>query len=350
MISEIILFEPDLDNTSEGSLIMQIKCIKNLDQKFLILKIIMLISNFITIFTYLAILIIILMTDKNIIFKKLINNFLFDDRSALTIKLGLILIALILIFLSTILFYFNFSSNNDKEMLVLLLFLSFITINIISIIVNILFLLLLKNNNKNIRMEQKLKLKNHFSLKSIYEYTLIGLFTGLTIILDYITISLPNLPFGGGIELKFISLFWVSYLTKFIDAILTGIVSSLISILFIPKSIISLWQYLIDYFIPMMVPSLLAFANINFNNYKKANLKTILFIFGSFILIYLCHVISGIIFYSKYAPKSMGVVLYSFGYNMVYVLIFTYPIVQVVTLISFQSLKNLKKRFYWLIN
>lgn len=350
MISEIILFEPDLDNASEGSLIMQIKCIKNLDQKFLILRVIMLISNFIIIFTYLAILIMILITNKNIIFKKLINNSLFDDSSALTVKLGLILITLILIFLSTILFYFNINSNNDKEMLILLLLLSFITINIISIVINILLLLFQNKDNKMIEIEPQLKFQNHFTLKSIYDYTMIGLFTGLTIMLDYIGILLPRLPFGGSIGLKFISLFWVAYLTKFINAVLTGMISSLISILFIPSSIISPWQYLLDYFIPMIIPSVLAFANINFNNYKKANLKTILFIFGSFILIYLCHVISGIIFYSKYAPKSMGAILYSFGYNIVYVLVFAYPIVQVVTLISFQSLKNLKKRFYWLIN
>lgn len=273
-------------------------------------KILILISNIIMLTIYIGILLKIIFTNQNLIYQKLISNNLNEQKWILLLKVILIFTFIILIFFNLLLCYYNFKLiNNDYQMLILLIFLATITINIVNVIIYLGILFSRQYTHNSDKITLRLKLKNQFQLKIIYDYTIIGLFTAITIILEYTSILLP---FGGSIGLKFISLFLIAYLTKFINSFLTGFSSALILILFIPSGmLINPWQYLLDYLFPMTIPSLLAMANINFENKDQGSLKTILVIFGSFILIYISHVISGIIFFGQYAPKDLGVIVYS---------------------------------------
>jgi thiamine transporter len=139
-------------------------------------------------------------------------------------------------------------------------------------------------------------------------------FSAMAVTLTVVTsfIRLPSLPFGGSITLFsmfFICLIGYLYGTK--AGIITGIAYGLINLILEPQIYYPV-QVLLDY--PIAFGSL-GLAGV-FLNTKYSILKGYLFgVFGR----YVCHVISGYVFFAAYAPKGMNPMLYSLGYNATYI-------------------------------
>lgn len=124
-------------------------------------------------------------------------------------------------------------------------------------------------------------------------------------------IKLASLPFGGSITLfsmMFICLIGYIYGTRI--GLITGVAYGLLQFIAGPYIYAPL-QVLLDY--PLAFGAL-GLAGIF--SAKKHGLVTgyLLGVFGR----YVCHVISGYVFFAAYAPKGMNPFLYTLGYNATY--------------------------------
>ncbi|MCI8506303.1 MAG: energy-coupled thiamine transporter ThiT [Lachnospiraceae bacterium] len=126
-------------------------------------------------------------------------------------------------------------------------------------------------------------------------------------------IKFVNLPYGGSITLfsmLFVSLIGYFYGPK--TGLITGVAYGVLQLITGPYIYAPL-QVLLDYPLAFGALGLSGF----FHN-KKYGLLTgyIVGVTGR----YLSHVISGYIFFAEYAPEGMNALLYTFGYNLTYVL------------------------------
>lgn len=194
------------------------------------------------------------------------------------------------------------------------------------------------------------KFKNNLGIKQwlTVDYVLIAFFCALTITFAYIEENLlPRMPFGGGIAIKYIPLIIISFTTSFLGGWLTGFISALMSLLFIPASnIISPWSFLLDYFLPMTSPAIIAFLPFKVNN-DKSIFTYINYFFHCFLvfsLIYFWQFLSGYFLWVTAFPGNVwtgySAILYSFVYNFIHIFIFTYPIAQAIVPMLYRSLGN----------
>jgi thiamine transporter len=139
-------------------------------------------------------------------------------------------------------------------------------------------------------------------------------FSAMAVTLAVITsfIKFMQLPFGGSITLFsmfFVCLIGYLYGTK--AGILTGIAYGFLNLILGPV-ILHPVQMLLDYPIAFGCLGLTGvFARSKYGIMKGY----LLGVTGR----YLCHVITGYIFFYMYAPKGMNVMLYSLGYNATYI-------------------------------
>lgn len=140
-------------------------------------------------------------------------------------------------------------------------------------------------------------------------------FCAVSIALAMVTsyIKLASLPFGGSITLfsmLFVSLIGYFYGTK--TGIITGMAYGILQLITNPYIYAPL-QVLLDY--PLAFGAL---GLIGFFQHKKHGLVIgyIIGVLGR----YLCHVISGYIFFAAYAPEGMNPLVYTLGYNLTYIL------------------------------
>lgn len=140
-------------------------------------------------------------------------------------------------------------------------------------------------------------------------------FCAVSIALATITsfIKLASLPFGGSITL--FSMLFVSLIGYFYGAktgLITGVAYGILQLITGPYIYAPL-QVLFDYPLAFGALGLSGF----FQN-KKHGLAIgyIVGVTGR----YLCHVISGYIFFAEFAPEGMHPVIYTLGYNLTYIL------------------------------
>lgn len=140
-------------------------------------------------------------------------------------------------------------------------------------------------------------------------------FCAVSIALAMVTsyIKLASLPFGGSITL--FSMLFVSLIGYFYGAktgIITGMAYGILQLITGPYIYAPL-QVLLDYPLAFGALGLSGF----FRN-KKHGLVTgyIVGVLGR----YLCHVISGYIFFAAYAPEGMNPLVHTLGYNLTYIL------------------------------
>ncbi|MDO4329264.1 MAG: energy-coupled thiamine transporter ThiT [Lachnospiraceae bacterium] len=140
-------------------------------------------------------------------------------------------------------------------------------------------------------------------------------FCSMSIALATVTsfIKLASLPFGGSITL--FSMLFVSLIGYFYGAktgLLTGLAYGILQLITGPYIYAPL-QVLLDY--PLAFGAL---GLSGFFQHKKNGLIT-----GYMVGTagrYICHVISGYVFFAEYAPEGMNPMVYTLGYNLTYIL------------------------------
>lgn len=205
-----------------------------------------------------------------------------------------------------------------------------------------------EQNNSLLQQEKWTKWKIRIGIKAwqTVDYVLIAFFCALTLILAYIEENLlPHMPFGGGVAIKYIPLIIVSYTTSFFGGWLTGFVTALMSLLFIPaSSIISPWSYLLDYFLPMITPAIIALLPNKLNHEKSIFTYINYFIhcFLVLLIIYFWQVLGGYFLWTTAFPDSIwdgySAILYALVYNFIHIFIFSYPIIQAIVPILYRTL------------
>jgi len=139
---------------------------------------------------------------------------------------------------------------------------------------------------------------------------------GVMIALAYVLslVKIWQAPMGGSVTAgSMIPIILFALRWGYKKGVLVGVIYGIVQFMLGPK-----WSYhpisiLFDYLIAFGV---LGFAGIFKDSMKKS-------IFGVFIAIslrYICHVISGVVVFASYAPKTMSPIIYSLIYNSQYLL------------------------------
>lgn len=184
----------------------------------------------------------------------------------------------------------------------------------------------------------------------IVDYTIIGLFIALTIACAFIEQNfLPSMTYGGGIALKYMPLMIISYTVGFVGGWLTGMISALMSLLFVGSGyIISPWSFILDYFLPMTTPAVVALLRFNLKADKSifTYINYFLHCFLVCLIIYFWQTISGYFIWpqitnadgSKNIWSGFNPLFYSLVYNFIHIFLFTYPIMQLTIPFIYRSL------------
>ena len=125
-------------------------------------------------------------------------------------------------------------------------------------------------------------------------------------------IKVASLPMGGSITLfSMFFMCFIGYLYGLKIGIMTGVAYGILQLIIEPYIYAPL-QVLLDY--PLAFGAL---GMSGFFSKKKFGLTTgvIIGILGR----YICHVISGYVFFASYAPEGMNPMIYTLGYNATYI-------------------------------
>ncbi len=140
-------------------------------------------------------------------------------------------------------------------------------------------------------------------------------FCAMAIALATVTsfIKFAQLPFGGSITLfsmLFVSLIGWIYGPK--QGLITGLAYGVLQLITGPY-IYAPWQVILDY--PLAFGAL-GLSGFFWNRKHGLVIGYVVGVVGR----YLCHVISGYVFFKEYAPAGMDPMVYTLGYNLTYIL------------------------------
>ncbi|MBN1245959.1 energy-coupled thiamine transporter ThiT [Candidatus Bathyarchaeota archaeon] len=155
-------------------------------------------------------------------------------------------------------------------------------------------------------MNQNQETRQFFSTKILAEIIVLVSLAGA---LSLISHSFFRLPQGGSINLGMIPIFWLALRRGWIIGIFAGAVFGVVDMTIEPF-IVNPIQFIVDY------P--LAFAALGVAGLfrKYAVVGVALGGFGRFV----CHFVSGIVYFSDYAPEGMSPLVYSTIYNGTYII------------------------------
>jgi thiamine transporter len=156
----------------------------------------------------------------------------------------------------------------------------------------------------------------------------VAVFSALAYLLDFAAglLSLKIWPQGGSVSIAMVPIFLMAFRWGIKGGLLTGFLLGLLQFILGFSQIYTLLQGIIDYFVAFSVVGLAGlFAKLVMDSLKKQEKgKWITYVLmGAFLgsaLRYLCHVLSGIVFFGEYAPKGQPVAIYSILYNGTYML------------------------------
>jgi len=156
----------------------------------------------------------------------------------------------------------------------------------------------------------------------------VAVFAALAYLLDFLAniLSLRIWPEGGSVSIAMVPVFLIAYRWGIKGGLLTGFLLGLLQFVFGFAQIYTIIQGIIDYFIAFTVVGCAgAFAPAlkrSFAEGRKGKWMSyaVLGAFVGSLLRYICHVISGIVFFGEYAPKGQPVTVYSLLYNGTYML------------------------------
>lgn len=154
-----------------------------------------------------------------------------------------------------------------------------------------------------------MKNKKIFSVQMITEA---GVMLALAFVLSLIKVY--KMPYGGSISLEMIPIIIFSIRWGFLPAIITGSVYGFIKLMIDPV-IYHPIQLLLDYPLPS---AFMAFSAFSYLKDKTKYQGYIPFIVIAYVLKFITHYLSGVIYFPQYAPEGMSPYWYSFIYNIQY--------------------------------
>ncbi|MBH0167686.1 energy-coupled thiamine transporter ThiT [Fictibacillus sp. 18YEL24] len=142
----------------------------------------------------------------------------------------------------------------------------------------------------------------------------IAIMAALSLILGLISFK-GIWPQGGSVSLEMVPIFLLAFRRGLKAGVFTGLVVGLLQLLINPQ-IYYFAQVILDYPLAFALAGVAgAFAPSLAQNKSKRTALMVLGIFVGCTLRLISHVLSGVIFFSEFAPKEMNVWLYSFLYN-----------------------------------
>ncbi|AND83358.1 energy-coupled thiamine transporter ThiT [Clostridium tyrobutyricum] len=164
--------------------------------------------------------------------------------------------------------------------------------------------------------------------------THIGIALALATILEIF--RLYHLPQGGNITLgSMIPILLIAFFYGPELGFLTGFLYGIINLILDPY-ILQPVQVIFDYPLPFMMLGIAGY----FKNYKL--LGTLAAILGRFI----CHFISGVLFFGSFAPKGMSPIIYSLSVNGIFMLIEGIICLVIVALLPLKRIESILKGTY----
>ena len=154
------------------------------------------------------------------------------------------------------------------------------------------------------------------SLRAITE---IAVAVALAVILNFL--PLWKMPQGGSVSLEMLPILIIALRWGFKEGLLAGFVYGLLQLAFNPY-IIHPVQLILDYPLPYMLLGVAGIfkEQVKKHKDKKINIYIILAVISGGLLRFVTHVLSGVVFFSQYAPEGTNVWIYSTIYNGSYLL------------------------------
>jgi thiamine transporter len=151
----------------------------------------------------------------------------------------------------------------------------------------------------------------------------IALAAALAIVLSIL--KLYRFPQGGSLSLEMVPIFYIAIVRGGVAGCTAGLLLGLGQLLF-GAYIIHPVQLILDYPLPFALLGVGGFLSTlilirkadGAFDYRRVVLASILVVTLGSLLRYISHVISGVIFFSEYAPEGSSVLLYSIVYNAGY--------------------------------
>jgi thiamine transporter len=149
----------------------------------------------------------------------------------------------------------------------------------------------------------------------------IAIFAAIAVVFNHISNFLPFWPNGGSITLVMVPIALIAFRRGLLAGVCTGLLTGILLALLSQNAPVHPVQVLLDYPIAFAALGVAGFSNLARLKGKVA--KAIwagvgLVIAG--LLRFAMHFTSGVIFFAQYAPKGQSVYLYSFLYNIGYIL------------------------------
>lgn len=215
----------------------------------------------------------------------------------------------------------------------LILLLSLLSLNLVTLIISL----------KSIKIFKKA----NFKIKrwKTFDCTIVGLMVAVSVILNLVCSYIPSLPLAASFNLKLIPIFFLAFITSFTKVLTAGIIASLFQIIMPNVYIINPLQYIFDYVIIFVAPSLMCFIDIKKTKNKSLNCaQWTCFIFFPMLLNYIAHVISGVVYFGEFAWNGTNVWAYSAILNLFNGLV-DYLTAQILVPIICTSLFFIKERY-----
>lgn len=142
----------------------------------------------------------------------------------------------------------------------------------------------------------------------------------LAVVIEIVCSMYLRMPQGGSFSLVMVPIAIVGYFYGIGPAVMTALAAGVLQGLFVPPTFVNFMQYFLDYICGFGV---LGFATMFIKkNDRDDNKKLVLRLMEGIVIVYivkyLCHVITGTLFFAEYAGDQI-VILYSLTYNLTYV-------------------------------
>lgn len=175
-------------------------------------------------------------------------------------------------------------------------------------------------------------MQNKFSTRMLAE---IGVAVALAVVLNFL--KLWRMPQGGSISLEMLPVLVIAFRWGLGAGMFSGLAYGLLQLMF-GAYIIHPVQLIMDYPLPYMVLGVAGMFKIRKDDIIQP-LKMFWAVLVASALRLIVHILSGVIFFSSYAPEGQNVWLYSTIYNATF-LIPTTIITYIVLIIIMKALEN----------